>query len=62
MPLFKNINSTLTIIKEKAIDLEKDIQQLTETNLDNVAYNNSSMQAVGRWFHKPFENKVLALR
>jgi type I restriction enzyme R subunit len=24
----------------------------------NVVYNNSSMQAVGRWFHKPFENKV----
>jgi len=24
----------------------------------NVVYNNSSMQAVGRWFHKPFENKI----
>lgn len=24
----------------------------------NVVYNNNSMQAVGRWFHKPFENKV----
>jgi type I restriction enzyme R subunit len=24
----------------------------------SVVYNNNSMQAVGRWFHKPFENKV----
>ena len=36
MPLFKNTNSCLTIIKEKSIDLERDIQQLAETNLDKV--------------------------
>lgn len=36
MPLFKNINSNLTIIKEKPIDLERDIQRLTETNLEKI--------------------------
>ncbi len=31
---------------------------VSDTEAQNVVYNNSSMQAVGRWFHKPFENKV----
>lgn len=36
MPLFKNTNSCLTIIKEQNIDLERDIQRLAESNLDKV--------------------------
>lgn len=40
---------TLDTISEELVN-DKDAQ--------NVVYNNSSMQAVGRWFHKPFENKV----
>ncbi len=31
---------------------------VSDEEAQNVVYNNSSMQAVGRWFHKPFENKV----
>lgn len=31
---------------------------ISDEEAKNVVYNNSSMQAVGRWFHKPFENKV----
>lgn len=31
---------------------------VSDEEAKNVVYNNSSMQAVGRWFHKPFENKV----
>jgi type I restriction enzyme R subunit len=31
---------------------------ISDEEAQNVVYNNSSMQAVGRWFHKPFENKV----
>lgn len=30
----------------------------SDKEAQDVIYNNSSMQAVGRWFHKPFENKV----
>lgn len=36
MPLFKKDNSTLSVIKEKNIDLERDIQKLTEANLNCV--------------------------
>jgi predicted transport protein len=36
MPLYKKQNSKLSLIKEKKIDLEKDIQKLTEENLDTV--------------------------
>ncbi|MFA6423918.1 MAG: DUF5655 domain-containing protein [Candidatus Magasanikbacteria bacterium] len=36
MPLFKNTDSKLSIIKERPIDLERDIQHLTEINLENV--------------------------
>ncbi len=31
---------------------------ISDEEAQNVVYNNNSMQAVGRWFHKPFENKV----
>ncbi len=31
---------------------------LNDGEAQNVVYNNNSMQAVGRWFHKLFENKV----
>lgn len=31
---------------------------VSDEEAKNVVYNNSSLQAVGRWFHKPFENKV----
>jgi type I restriction enzyme R subunit len=31
---------------------------VNDEEAQNVVYNNNSMQAVGRWFHKPFENKV----
>ena len=31
---------------------------ISDDEAQNVVYNNNSMQAVGRWFHKPFENKV----
>ena len=31
---------------------------VTDEEAQNVVYNNNSMQAVSRWFHKPFENKV----
>ena len=31
---------------------------VNDEEAQNVVYNNSSMQAVGRWFHRPFENKV----
>jgi type I restriction enzyme R subunit len=31
---------------------------IQDEEAQNVVYNNNSMQAVGRWFHKPFENKV----
>lgn len=31
---------------------------VSDKEAQDVIYNNSSMQAVGRWFHKPFENKV----
>jgi type I restriction enzyme R subunit len=40
---------TLDSIGEELVD---------DTEAQNVVYNNSSMQAVGRWFHKPFESKV----
>ena len=36
MPLFRKDNSTLSVIKEKNIDLERDIQKLTEANLNCV--------------------------
>jgi type I restriction enzyme R subunit len=31
---------------------------VNDEEAQDVVYNNNSMQAVGRWFHKPFENKV----
>lgn len=31
---------------------------VSDEEAQNVVYNNNSMQAIGRWFHKPFENKV----
>lgn len=31
---------------------------VNDEEAQNVVYNNNSMQAVGRWFHRPFENKV----
>lgn len=31
---------------------------MNNVEAQNVVYNDSSMQAIGRWFHKPFENKV----
>ena len=36
MPLFKQDNNKLLIIKEKSIDLEKTVQKLTENNLENI--------------------------
>jgi predicted transport protein len=36
MPLFKKVNSSLTVINEKVIDLERDIQKLAEANLGAV--------------------------
>ncbi len=36
MPLFKKNHSSLSVIKEKNIDLERDIQKLTEANLNCV--------------------------
>jgi type I restriction enzyme R subunit len=29
-----------------------------DSEAQDVVYSNNSMQAVGRWFHKPFENKI----
>lgn len=40
---------TLNTISEELVNDEE---------AQNVVYNNDSMQAVSRWFHKPFENKV----
>lgn len=42
---------------------QKTLDSIGKELVDNaeaqdVVYNNNSMQAVGRWFHKPFENKV----
>jgi type I restriction enzyme, R subunit len=31
---------------------------VNDEEAQNVVYNNSSMQAIGRWFHTPFENKI----
>jgi type I restriction enzyme R subunit len=31
---------------------------VNDVEAQNVVYNNNSIQAIGRWFHKPFENKV----
>lgn len=45
------------------VDQQKTLNSIGEelvndVEAQNVVYNNNSMQAVGRWFHKPFENKV----
>lgn len=36
MPIFKIKNNKLTLIKEKKIDLEKDIQKITQANLETI--------------------------
>ncbi|MBU0668044.1 hypothetical protein KJ951_01115 [Patescibacteria group bacterium] len=36
MPLFKNIEGKLKLVKEQKIPLEKDLQKLTEENLENI--------------------------
>jgi len=45
------------------VDQQKTLNSIGEelvndVEAQHVVYNNNSMQAVGRWFHKPFENKV----
>ena len=45
--------------KEQQKTLDSISEELVnDVEAQNVVYNNNSMQAVGRWFHKPFENKV----
>lgn len=53
--------------KRWGLDLGEDQQKtldsigeelVNDEEAQNVIYNNNSTQAVGRWFHKPFENKV----
>ena len=36
MPVFQHINNKLSQIKEKKVDLEKNIQRLTELNLETI--------------------------
>lgn len=43
--------------QQKTLD-EIGNELVTDEEAQSVVYNNNSMQAVGRWFHKPFENKV----
>lgn len=43
--------------QQKTLDTIGD-ELIHDEEAQNVVYNNNSMQAVGRWFHKPFENKV----
>lgn len=43
--------------QQKTLDTISE-ELVSDEQAQNVVYNNSSMQAIGRWFHKPFENKV----
>jgi len=43
--------------QQKTLDTISE-ELVSDEEAQNVVYNNSSLQAVGRWFHKPFENKV----
>lgn len=44
-------------VQQKTLDSIGE-ELVSDEEAQNVVFNNNSMQAVGRWFHKPFENKV----